>query len=584
VRPAPSRAGRTASHPPVHDVSDSERLLEEEWKARDRRLPRRELMLELGLTMLVGVVAIVLLLAVPAGHPIDHWTFVAIGLYAIATRIAFPLGANAYAIPTQLFLPPLFALAPPSAVPALVLLGLFAGSAGATLRGAQHGERLAFVGGDAGHALGPALVFVGAGVSGVGGVTWELCALAVVAQLGYDLAFSVLREWVAAGVRPRVQLRVSAQIWAVDLALTPLGVAAALHVADAPWTPLGIAPMLALLHFATRDRNARIERAQSRLHALERERRRLRVAVRRVGEAFASNLDLDAVLRITTRAAVEALDADEGRASAAPAPGRDLRRRITVHEAPGHDALLASAQRAAVERGGPAEAHDAGSVALACPIPGPAGPAGVVVVAREGEPFSADERELLAELCENAAVSAANAVRHETLHRQALTDELTGLANHRRFQELLSAAVERHHALGERVALLLLDLDDFKRINDTHGHQTGDAVLAAVGRCIRHECRVNDEPARYGGEELAVLLPDAGEEQAEELGERLRSEIAALELVNAQGDALGVTVSIGVASLGERIRTKQQLIAAADDALYEAKADGKNRVAAAEWS
>ena len=105
-------------------------------------------------------------------------------------------------------------------------------------------------------------------------------------------------------------------------------------------------------------------------------------------------------------------------------------------------------------------------------------------------------------------------------------------------------------------------------------------MLAAVGRCLFQECRIADEPARYGGEELAVLLSDVGEREAHELGERLRREIGALELTTPAGDPLSVTVSVGVAALGGEIQTKQELLGAADAALYQAKARGKNRVMA----
>jgi diguanylate cyclase (GGDEF)-like protein len=565
----------------MHDLSDSERLLEESWTERGRRLPRRELALETLLSCVLVGVSVALIAVAPGGHEIDVWTVVAVGLYAAATRIAFPLGGLVHAVPTQPLLITLFALAPPPAVPLLVLVGLAIGSAGACARKGQHVERLAFVGGDAAHALGPALVLVAAGVTDVRDVSWAVLAGAFAAQLLLDLIFSTLREWVALGVRPKMQLLVMLQVWAVDAALAPIGIFAALAVGDAPYAPLAVAPLLAILAFATKDRRERIERAHARLAALERERSRLRVAVRRVGEAFGANLDLDAVLRITTSAAVEALDADSGRAVAARGTGRDLVRRAVAGSSADADDLLDAVEGLARTASGPVEARAGDVVALACPIAGSAGAIAVVSVARRGAEFAVEESALLGYLCQQAAVSAANAIRHETLHRQALTDDLTGLANHRRFQELLGAAVERHIAYGERVALLLLDLDDFKQINDLHGHQTGDAVLRAVGRCLYQECRVADEPARYGGEELAVLLAEVDEDQAVQLGERLREEIAALALTTADGDPLQVTVSVGVASLGGHVQTKESLLRAADAALYHAKAQCKNRVCGA---
>jgi diguanylate cyclase (GGDEF)-like protein len=175
-------------------------------------------------------------------------------------------------------------------------------------------------------------------------------------------------------------------------------------------------------------------------------------------------------------------------------------------------------------------------------------------------------------------VSAANVDRHATLHRQAITDELTGLSNHRRLQEVLGEAVDAYQRTKAPASLVLLDLDDFKLVNDTHGHQTGDMVLRAVADCLRGHCRTADAPARYGGEELALVLADTDAEEAAQLAERVRAGVASLALCDPAGRPLPVTVSVGVAGLGDTVATKAALIAAADAALYAAKAAGKNRV------
>jgi diguanylate cyclase (GGDEF)-like protein len=219
-----------------------------------------------------------------------------------------------------------------------------------------------------------------------------------------------------------------------------------------------------------------------------------------------------------------------------------------------------------------------GAWAIAAPIGVGVAPAGAVAVARAGAPFDPQERDLFAYLCEQATVSAGNVDRHEALHRQALTDELTGLANHRRLQDVLTAAVDDYERTGTPVSLILLDLDDFKRVNDTYGHQTGDMVLRAVAGCLRAHCRTSDEPARYGGEELAVVLGDTELRHAGQLAERLREAVAALALVGPTDDPLRITVSVGVATLREAVPTKAALIAAADAALYQAKTSGKDRV------
>ena len=153
----------------------------------------------------------------------------------------------------------------------------------------------------------------------------------------------------------------------------------------------------------------------------------------------------------------------------------------------------------------------------------------------------------------------------------------------RHFQESLDNEIERSRRFNSAVGLAMLDIDDFKRVNDTYGHQQGDLVLLEVARCLRSLSRDIDEPARYGGEELAVILPQTDLSGAELLAERMRATIAALEIKRLDGKGvLRVTASFGVASLPQSAGGKESLIAAADAALYRAKRAGKNRVERAE--
>jgi diguanylate cyclase (GGDEF)-like protein len=210
---------------------------------------------------------------------------------------------------------------------------------------------------------------------------------------------------------------------------------------------------------------------------------------------------------------------------------------------------------------------------------------GVVSVARRDRPFSAAERELFHYLAEQAAVSIENVGLHETVERQAVTDELTGLFNRRRFQEAMATEVERSKRFGQPVGLVLLDLDDFKAVNDTYGHQQGDLVLREVARVLRETSREIDEPARYGGEELAVVLPGTDLEGAYNLAERVRAGIEELALPLLDGEGtLAVTASFGVATLPGSADDMRELVAAADEALYRAKRAGKNRTVRAEGS
>jgi diguanylate cyclase (GGDEF)-like protein len=164
------------------------------------------------------------------------------------------------------------------------------------------------------------------------------------------------------------------------------------------------------------------------------------------------------------------------------------------------------------------------------------------------------------------------------VQRQAVTDDLTGLFNHRRFQEVVTAEVERARRFEQPLGLFMLDIDDFKDINDTYGHQQGDLVLQEVGRVLKDSSREIDEPARYGGEELAVALPQTDLDGAHLLAERVRTAIAALEIPRLGGEGvIKVTASFGVAAVPETASGKEELIASADAALYRAKRAGKNR-------
>jgi diguanylate cyclase (GGDEF)-like protein len=161
---------------------------------------------------------------------------------------------------------------------------------------------------------------------------------------------------------------------------------------------------------------------------------------------------------------------------------------------------------------------------------------------------------------------------------QAVTDALTGLANRRSFDEELALEWRRAERVGDPLALILADIDDFKQVNDTYGHQLGDEVLRKVAETLGSGVRQVDLAARYGGEEFAVIVPESDLAGAARLAERLRTDLLKAQVELPGGTQLRVTASFGVAIKGELTRA-EQLIAAADEALYEAKRAGKNRVA-----
>lgn len=168
---------------------------------------------------------------------------------------------------------------------------------------------------------------------------------------------------------------------------------------------------------------------------------------------------------------------------------------------------------------------------------------------------------------------------NERLARHALTDGLTGLPNRRHFDRSLSNLLARATRRSETFSLVLIDVDQFKRFNDTHGHLAGDGCLAAVGKAMAETIRGTDVIARYGGEEFALLLPQTGADEARALAENLRRAIAAVDLSHLPGSPAPVTASLGIASkaAAETIGA-EHLIAQADEALYAAKHEGRDCV------
>jgi diguanylate cyclase (GGDEF)-like protein len=184
--------------------------------------------------------------------------------------------------------------------------------------------------------------------------------------------------------------------------------------------------------------------------------------------------------------------------------------------------------------------------------------------------------ELLKVLGNQASSSFASAKFHAEIEKMAVTDGLTGLFNHRHFQEKLSEEFKRMQRFGNPLSLFLVDIDFFKKINDTYGHPAGDEVLREVAGAIRETIRNVDIAARYGGEEFAVILPETNHEGAQRMAERLRKVIAE-RAFSLDGKARRVTVSIGVATSPYDTGSRDELIGKADQALYQAKRSGRDR-------
>lgn len=192
--------------------------------------------------------------------------------------------------------------------------------------------------------------------------------------------------------------------------------------------------------------------------------------------------------------------------------------------------------------------------------------------------------DFLQRLATVVAICVENATNHERLKRVGLTDSLTGVNNRRFFDQRLLEEVGRAQRSEEPLTCLFLDVDHFKRVNDEHGHQTGDQVLRVVAGLIREQLRASDVLGRYGGEEFAALLVNASAEAAMEIAERIRAVIEDYPFKTLEGEALAATISIGVAMLslheddGDLESWANGLVERADQAVYTAKNQGRNRV------
>lgn len=328
--------------------------------------------------------------------------------------------------------------------------------------------------------------------------------------------------------------------------------------------------------------NKMSDRLSEQMDELRRQRVEIERSVQRLGEAFASGLDRPALLAIVVETAISACKAEYGRVTLSESDGAEAE--SGEASSPMQEAATAAADRAMREREVVAERRgDAYAIAGPLARIGRAAEViGTMTVTRSGEPFDDAQRDVFRYLIGQATASVENVALHELVSEQAVTDELTGLANSRAFREVMDKEAARAERFGHDLSLLMVDIDDFKLVNDTHGHLQGDEILRTVGRILDSESRGVDEPARYGGEEFVVALPETDAEGALELAERIRSrlEAEAIPLLGGHGQ-LHVTASLGVATLPGSAADVRGLISAADQALYEAKQGGKNQVRAA---
>jgi diguanylate cyclase (GGDEF)-like protein len=334
----------------------------------------------------------------------------------------------------------------------------------------------------------------------------------------------------------------------------------------------------------------------------ERQNRRL-AALLETSRVLASSLDVRAVLGEVRREVAGLFDVPGDqvgllqRRGEAFLPFTDGRSPAKDEEppAPALDAL----QREAVTSLGPAAAGSR----LVVPFVSGGAAEGLLDLHTDGDAVGADELELLQILASQAAAALANAALYRTLERQAITDGLTGLYNHRYFYERLNQEIARAQRYGLPLSLLMVDIDDFKHFNDRFGHPAGDLVLAEVGRILATQIRTGvDIASRYGGEEFTIVLPNTARDGAQVVGARLARQLSALpgappahgdgavrvgESIRVSvsratlpgvDDGTRITVSVGVACFPGAAGGPGELVRNADKALYLAKRLGKNRV------
>jgi diguanylate cyclase (GGDEF)-like protein len=285
-----------------------------------------------------------------------------------------------------------------------------------------------------------------------------------------------------------------------------------------------------------------------RLEELTAERNRLREVTTSFGAALAATHDAEHLKRAIVEAAVEATSADGG---LLVGPGGDL-----------------------VEAG----RTDSGSDRIELPLRAGAEDFGTVVL--NGQTFTPEQREAASLLVAQSVIALENARLHQIVERQALSDDLTGLANRRHAEEHLAGEMLRAERFSAPIAVVLADLDDFKLINDRYGHPVGDAVLREFARTLRESVRDIDLAARWGGEEFIMILPGTDAQGAAHLASRVRAAFARRPVLGPDGTRIELSASFGVAAFPD-LASAAELIAAADAALYAAKRAGKDRVVTA---
>ncbi len=343
----------------------------------------------------------------------------------------------------------------------------------------------------------------------------------------------------------------------------------------------------------------------ARSNQLERRRRQQLEAIHDIGRSVASILDPQALYEELVRAVRERLgystvamlvpDASQEELVLVAAAGMRIspeslaegRVRIRMSEGiVGHVARTRGSYYTGDVRSDPyyKDLGDGADIRSELAVPILAGEALLGILKMESSnPNEFDDTDVVAleAVADQAAVSLRNAHAHALVALQARTDSLTGVLNHRALIGRLEQELSRARRSEQCLSVLFLDVDHFKEINDSYGHDAGDAVLREVSRLVKGTLRAEDTVGRYGGEEFVILLPGAERQESLGIAERIRATIAAHSFTGTGGASVGMTVSLGVATYPDAGGTQADLLRSADRALYQAKRLGRNRVSVA---
>jgi diguanylate cyclase (GGDEF)-like protein len=351
----------------------------------------------------------------------------------------------------------------------------------------------------------------------------------------------------------------------------------------------------------------RVEELEARVRQLERAGAEFRRALTRLGDALGSTHDRPAMVSAVLETVVLSLGAERGvfyemvagtrRLRATARFGRDpdagpgaevpAESGVTGQEAPGPPEDIrfgeglpgAAAETGEVVVAEIGDGSEAGEVGLAIPMRSGTQPFGVLTLyGRSGDrPFSPQDVDTVQTLVRQAETAIENTYLYEEARHLSLTDGLTGLWNWRHFEMRLGEELSRAVRFRETFSVVVTDLDGFKAVNDTHGHQTGHGVLVELARRVLETTREVDLIARLGGDEFGMLLPRTGLAGALRLAEKVRAAVGD-EPFEIEGLSFPITMSLGVAAYPEHGLSSKDLMAAADAALYKAKSQGGNRL------